>query len=256
MTPFHVIIPARYGSSRLSGKPLADIAGKPMIWHVMDIARKSGATETIVATDDKRIVEVVEGFGGKAVMTSPDHESGTDRIAEACQIFGIADTRIVVNLQGDEPLMPPGAIAQVVELLATKTDASMATLCAPVESAEQFVDPAVVKVVLSEEGFGMYFSRAPIPWVRGDGSSALVDNAWQTALHHLGLYAYTSGYLRSYAKRPVARLEQLERLEQLRVLAGGDLIACVVAEEAPPAGVDSDQDLARVRAVLAARQGA
>ena len=251
MSDFHVIIPARYDSSRLPGKPLADIAGKPMVVHVMEAAVNSGAESVTVATDDQRIVDCVKSHGGIAMMTSTDHESGTDRLAETCDLLGLGDDEVVVNVQGDEPLIPSSVIKQVAALLHQQNVASMATLSVPINTEHEFADPAVVKVVCNVLQQGIYFSRAMIPWVRGDGGSTLVEGAYQTAQRHLGIYAYRAGYLKAFASRPPSPLEQLERLEQLRVLWHGEIIACDQALEVPEAGVDNEEDLLRVRQRLA-----
>lgn len=249
MQDFHVIIPARYGASRLPGKPLLQIGGKPMVQWVVEVANASKPASVTVATDDARIEHAVKGFGGSVVLTANRHESGTDRIAETCSRLGLADNTVVVNLQADEPLMPPALITQVAALLQQRAKVVMATLCSRLDAA-QFVDPAVVKVVRSDDDIALYFSRAPIPWSRADGTAAMAANAHLDARRHLGIYAYTSGYVQQFALREASPLEQLERLEQLRVLAHGEQIACADAVEAPPAGVDNAADLARVRAVL------
>lgn len=248
--PFHVIIPARYPSVRLPGKPLLDIAGRPMVAHVLAAARESGAASVTVATDDVRVMDAVREWGGEAVMTSPDHRSGSDRIAEACDLLGFDAWALVVNVQGDEPLMPPALISQVAGLLAGDGDAVMATLCTPMEDAAEYHNPSAVKVVMDRAGRAIYFSRAQIPWVREDGSAANDRDAWRHAYRHLGIYAYRSGYIREFSARGPCALESLERLEQLRTLWYGESIACAVADAVPPPGVDTTEDLARVRKAL------
>ncbi len=247
MTAFHVIIPARHASTRLPGKPLLDIAGRPMIVHVLGAATASGAESVTVATDDDRIADVVREAGGTAVLTAPDHQSGSDRIAEACHILGLADDALVVNVQGDEPEMPPGLIRQVAELLAASESAVMATLCTPATGAEEFADPSAVKVVVDHAGRALYFSRAPVPWTRADRGAELDAEAWQGAHRHLGIYAYRSGYIREFSARGPCELESRERLEQLRALWHGEVIVCAVSREPPPTGVDTVEDLERIR---------
>lgn len=244
MPPFHVIIPARYDSNRLPGKPLADIDGKPMIRRVVECARRSAADSVTVATDDARIERAVKEFGGTAVMTSPDHPSGTDRIAEAADKLAFSDREIIVNVQGDEPEIPPALIEQVAELLARREDAVMATASAPLGDAGQLNDPSVVKVVTDRDGYALYFSRAAIPRMRDD--TPLPDAAG-VVRRHLGIYAYRCGYLRRFARRPVCELEKHEQLEQLRALWHGEKIACAEAVEIPAPGIDTPADLARIR---------
>ena len=247
MSPFHVIIPARYQSGRLPGKPLMEISGKPMVQHVMERAQRSDATSVVIATDDSRIEQAVKAFGGDVVMTSTAHESGSDRIAEAATTLGLDDDAIIVNVQGDEPDMPPSLINQVAELLANRRGAVMATACAPLEDDSQLMDPSVVKVVTDKNDYAIYFSRATIPWVRSDSSSELADNAAEIVRRHLGIYAYRSGYIQQFASRSPCYLEQLERLEQLRALWHGERIACCNALDVPGPGVDTLQDLENTR---------
>lgn len=252
---FHVVIPARFGSSRLPGKPLLDIAGKPMIEHVWLRAQESGAREIVVATDDPRIVDVVKGFGGRAVMTSSDHVSGTDRLAEVAESLGWAEQTLVVNLQGDEPLLPGVWLARIAQLLANEPRAGIATLATPVQSSADIANPNVVKVVTDREGFALYFSRASIPWVRD--SYRLPDVFPLTGkvpvLRHLGLYAYRVGALLQVAKSPVAAIEQAEALEQLRALYLGIRIRVEITSESLGHGVDTRSDLEAVAAILGAR---
>jgi len=241
----HVIIPARHASTRLPGKPLLDIAGKSMIERVHDCARASGAEHVVIATDDERIAEAVRMFGGRVCMTRSDHPSGTDRLAEAIERLDLDDDEIVVNLQGDEPLMPPGLIRAVAGLLASRPAAGMATACHAIAGREDFLNPNVVKVVTDHEGYALFFSRAPIPWPRevmAGKSSAPIK-----AFRHIGLYAYRAGFVARYAAWPTCPLETIESLEQLRVLWNGEKIAVVEADEAPLAGVDTPEDLERVR---------
>ena len=241
----HIIIPARYSSTRLPGKPLLDIAGQPMIARVVGCARASGAQHVVVATDDERIRDAVMAIGTQVVMTRADHPSGTDRLAEAIALLDLDDDEIVVNLQGDEPLMPPTLIRQVAALLAARPAAVMATACHAIGRREDFLNPNAVKVVTDREGHALYFSRAPIPWPRDimSGTSAAPIKAFR----HIGLYAYRAGFVARYAAWPACPLETTESLEQLRVLWQGEKIAVVEAEEAPAAGVDTPADLERVR---------
>jgi len=241
----YVIIPARFASTRLPGKPLLDLAGQPMIVRVIERARASGAERVVVATDDERIERAVTAAGAEVVMTRADHASGTDRLAEAIDRLGLADDAIVVNLQGDEPLMPPRLIREVATLLAARPGAAMATACHAITSREDFLNPNVVKVVTDHEGHALYFSRAPIPWPRDVMRGA--DGSAIKAFRHIGLYAYRAGFVARYAGWPACPLETTESLEQLRVLWYGEKIAVVEAEEAPAAGVDTPEDLERVR---------
>jgi len=239
----HIIIPARYASTRLPGKPLADIAGKPMIVRVVECAAESGARQVAVATDDARIYDVVVAHGAQAIMTQTDHVSGTDRLAEAIAKLDLDDDAIVVNLQGDEPLMPPRLIRAVADLLAAHPAAVMATACHAIASRDDFMNPNVVKVVTDHEGYALYFSRAPIPWPR----DAMAGGGPIKAFRHIGLYAYRAGFVARYAAWPACPLETTEALEQLRVLWHGEKIAVAEADEAPGAGVDTPEDLERVR---------
>ena len=245
MTEFTVVVPARYASTRLPGKPLADIGGRPMIAWVHEQAARSGAAEVVVATDDERIAAACEAFGAHAEMTGAEHASGTDRIAELARRLGWDDGRIVVNVQGDEPLLPPALIAQVAALLDEHADAGLATLMTRIGSEQEFRDPNIVKVVTDRAGYAIYFSRAPIPWPRdGDAGSPR---------RHIGLYAYRVGELKAISAEPPCTLETIERLEQLRALWLGYRIAIADAAEPPPRGVDTPEDLEAVRAAVAAR---
>ncbi|WP_405220750.1 3-deoxy-manno-octulosonate cytidylyltransferase [Lentisalinibacter sediminis] len=249
--PFHVVIPARYASERLPGKALADIAGRPMIHHVWERARESGAESVIVATDSDRVLKAAQAFGAEAVLTREDHASGTDRIAEVARSRGWSDETIVVNLQGDEPLMPPALIGRAASLLA-EGGADIATLAAQLHDVHEFHDPNVVKVVVDEAGYALYFSRAPIPWPR---SAAAEPGrvAPRHALRHLGLYAYRCGALARLVDAAPAELELTERLEQLRALHLGLRIRVGVAGQLPAPGVDTVADLERVRQILSER---
>lgn len=252
MSAFKVVIPARFSSTRLPGKPLLDIAGKPMVAHVYERARQSGAQEVLIATDDDRIRQVAESFGAEVVMTSPQHPSGTDRLQEVAQLKGWSDDTIVVNVQGDEPLIPPAVIDQVARNLAASREAGIATLAEPITEAAQLFNPNVVKLVRDVQGNALYFSRAPLPWARDDFARSKetlpTPDVW---LRHLGIYAYRVGFLHAYVKWPAARLEQLESLEQLRALYHGVKIHVDVAAVELPPGVDTAEDLERVRALLA-----
>lgn len=250
---FRVVIPARHASTRLPGKPLLDIAGKPMVQHVYERAQASGADAVIVATDDARIEAAVQGFGGRACLTSAEHRSGTDRLAEVVAQMGWGEDDIIVNLQGDEPLMPAAVIRQVATNLSQHPRASMATLCERITSAAQLFDPNIVKVVSDAEGYALYFSRAPIPWDR----DAFAQNREVLPPHsshwrHIGLYAYRAGFLREYMGWTACALEETEALEQLRVLWRGHRIHIAEALAPTHAGVDTPADLERVRTVLGA----
>ena len=244
---FAVVIPARYGSTRLPGKPLLDIAGKPMIERVWDQARLAGASEVVIATDDSRIEEVARGFGAQVCMTSPHHPSGTDRLQEVAAIQGWDERQIVVNVQGDEPLMPPALIGQVATNLADNSSAAIATLSEPIGSLDELRNPNAVKVIADKQGMALYFSRASIPWPReafAEGANRMPEGAW---FRHIGIYAYRAGFLHRYVTWPPAPLEQLEQLEQLRALYHGERIHVAPACETVPAGVDTEQDLEAVR---------
>lgn len=250
---FKVVIPARFGSSRLPGKPLADIGGRPMIAHVWAQARLSGAEEVVVATDDDRVREAVLALGADVEATAPDHPSGTDRIEEVARRRGWPDEAVVVNVQGDEPLMPPSVIDQVAANLLANPDAGMATLAEPIEAAGDVADPNIVKLVTDATGFALYFSRAPLPWARESfppaPGAALPADIWR---RHLGIYAYRVGLLHRFVTWAPSPLERIEMLEQLRVLHQGVRIHVADACDKVPGGVDTPEDLARVRARLAA----
>ena len=239
---FQVVIPARYASSRFPGKPLADIGGKPMVVHVCERAAQSGAAAVHVATDDERIARAVRAHGHQALMTRANHASGTDRIAEAALVLALRDDDIVVNVQGDEPLVTPKLITDVAEALHGHVDASVATACHPIHDEAALANPNVVKVVLDAKGYALYFSRSRIPYPReGDG----------VCYRHAGIYAYRAGFLQRYAKLPPSPLEKAEALEQLRVLWHGYRIAVAVSEAEIPPGVDTPGDLEAVRRMLA-----
>ncbi len=249
MAKFIVVVPARHASTRLPGKMLADIGGKPMVVHVADRARASGATEVIVATDHRTIADAVAAHGHTAVMTRTDHASGTDRIAEVAAQRGVAADAIVVNVQGDEPLIDPAHIAAAAQQLAAHSDAAIATLCCPLDEAAQLANPHVVKVVLDKNGYALYFSRAPVPYAREAFAHGILSvPRGLPAYRHLGVYAYRAAFLASYARLAPAPLEEFEALEQLRALWHGHRISVAVLPAAPHAGVDTAEDLARVQA--------
>lgn len=247
---FIVAIPARYASTRLPGKPLLPIAGKPMVMHVAARALAAGAGEVAVATDDARIADALRDTPVRVVMTRADHASGSDRLAECVERCGWHDDVIVVNLQGDEPMAPAAGIRAAAEALAA-SDAPMATLAVPVVEAGELFDPNVVKVVVDESGSALYFSRAPVPWARDAfaGSRRTLPPA-TPFLRHIGIYAYRAGFLRRFARLAPTPLERAESLEQLRALAHGFRIAVRLSPEPFPGGVDTAEDLERVRALL------
>ncbi len=239
---FHVIIPARYASSRFPGKPLADLAGKPMVVRVCERAAQSGAASVHVATDDERIAAAVRAAGYRIVMTRAEHASGTDRIAEAAGLLGLEDDEIVVNVQGDEPLISPALVSQVAALLAKLDDAAVSTACHASRDDAVLANPNVVKVVLDAQGYALYFSRSRIPYPRSGGG---------LCYRHAGIYGYRVGFLRRYSALAPSPLEQAEALEQLRVLWHGHRIAVVVSELEIPPGVDTPEDLEAVLRMLA-----
>ncbi len=248
---FNVIIPARFGATRLPGKPLVDIAGKPMVQHVYERALESGADKIIIATDDKRIVKAVKEFGGEVCLTSDKHRSGTDRIAEVAEKLDFSDDQIIVNLQGDEPMMPSSVIKQVAEALVNQNEASMSTVCAKITTASELFDPHVVKVVKDKNDLAIYFSRASIPWDR-DAFASTTEVLPENSVHyrHIGLYAYRVGFLKEYIQWPQCSLEAMESLEQLRAIWNGHHIHVAEAEEVPLAGVDTERDLEVVKSFL------
>ena len=239
---FHVLIPARYGSTRFPGKALADLAGKPMVVRVCERAAASGARSVHVATDDERIRQTVAAHGFGALMTSPGHASGTERIAEAASRLALADEDVIVNVQGDEPLIDPALISEVAAELERQPEASVATACHRIHDAASYASPDVVKVALDARGFALYFSRAPIPYAREGGLPE--------CHRHVGLYAYRGGFLARYAALAPSPLEAIEQLEQLRVLWHGHRIAVLLTERNFARGVDTPQDLASVRKML------
>lgn len=247
MTRFNVLIPARLASTRLPDKPLADIAGKPMVVRVAERAAKSSAARVVVAADHPSIVQACEAHGVSALLTSPAHPSGSDRLAEACEALNLADTELVVNVQGDEPLIEPSLIDACAELLQRQPACVMATVAHPIGQLEEFRNPNVVKVVLDAAGHALYFSRATIPWWRDGFADGVQKLPLPAPLRHVGLYAYRVGFLRRFPSLPPAPLEQLESLEQLRVLWHGERIAVHVTPHAPGTGVDTPEDLERVR---------
>ena len=245
---FDVLVPARYASSRLPGKPLADLGGKPMVVRVAERARASGADRVVVATDDARIEAAAHAHGIEAIMTRADHVSGTDRVAEAAAQLGLADDAIVVNVQGDEPLLDPALIRAVAARLAATADAAIATACHPIGGIDEAFNPNVVKVVLDARNHALYFSRAPIPWARGDFSaSPPALPAHLPIYRHYGLYAYRVAFLRAFPALAPAPAETFEALEQLRALHHGYRIVVDIAAGAPAPGIDTPDDLARAR---------
>lgn len=245
---FVAIIPARFASTRLPGKPLVDIHGKPMVIHVMERALESGADRVIVATDHPDVAAAVQAAGGEVCMTRADHQSGTERLAEVIDHYQFADDTVIVNVQGDEPLIPPVIIRQVADNL-TRSSAGMATLAVPIDSAEEAFNPNAVKVVRDAQGYALYFSRAPIPWDREQFAKSR-DTIGDTFLRHIGLYAYRAGFIRRYVTWQPSQLEQIELLEQLRVLWYGEKIHVDVAQAIPSVGVDTAEDLQRVREAM------
>ncbi|SHL78551.1 3-deoxy-manno-octulosonate cytidylyltransferase [Phytopseudomonas punonensis] len=250
---FTVVIPARYASTRLPGKPLQDIAGKPMVQHVWEQACKSSAAQVVIATDDARIVEACQSFGAKVLLTRVDHNSGTDRLAEVAAALGLGADAIVVNVQGDEPLVPPAIIDQVAANLAGNPQAAIATLAEPIEDVAALFNPNVVKVASDLNGLALTFSRAPLPWARdafaADRGSLPAGVPYR---RHIGIYAYRAGFLQDFVAWGPCWLEDTECLEQLRALWHGVRIHVADALEAPPAGVDTQEDLDRVRRLLGA----
>ncbi|AVI63145.1 3-deoxy-manno-octulosonate cytidylyltransferase [Halomonas sp. GFAJ-1] len=248
---FIAVVPARYGSTRLPGKPLLDIAGEPMVAHVWRRACQSQASRVVVATDDARIRDAMLPYGAEVVMTRADHPSGTDRLAEVAEQLALGEEELVVNVQGDEPLIPPMLINQVAQRLADDPEAAIATLAESISDVETLFNPNVVKVVRSLAGRALYFSRAPIPWDREHFQAQpalLATDAW---LRHIGIYAYRVGFLSAYRELSPSGLEQLEQLEQLRALQHGYAIQVALASTVNPPGVDTAEDLDRVRAILA-----
>jgi len=248
MSEFVIVIPSRYASERLPGKPLREIAGKPMLQHVYERGLESGAVEVVIATDDDRIAEMAESFGAKVCMTSVEHKSGTDRLAEVAFAKGWADEKVIVNLQGDEPLMPAQLIDQCAALLDDER-ADVATLASPLQSQKDFENPNVVKAVVDDDGFALYFSRAAIPFSR---STTTIDLAKDSALHHHGIYAYRNNVLQKIVAADQSKLEIVEQLEQLRALSLGLKIKVGVPHVRPGPGVDTEEDLIEAEKQLTA----
>ena len=258
--PYTVLIPARLSSTRLPDKPLADIAGKPMIVRVVEQAARSAARRVVVATDSAAVADAVRAGGFEAVMTRPDHQSGTERLAEAAGLLGLPDDEIVVNMQGDEPELPPELLDSVAQCLAQDTDCVMSTAAHAIDQVKDWFNPNVVKVVVDARGRALYFSRAPIPFHRDGlaGAGPLATSGNETAalrqalaaaapLRHIGIYAYRGRFLKAYSRMAPSALEAIEALEQLRVLFHGFAIKVLVAAQAPAAGIDTPEDLAAVR---------
>lgn len=248
MIKTHIVIPARLKSTRLPNKMLADISGKPMIQRVFEQVSKSKFDSIVIATDSQEIKEVAENFGAKVAMTKPDHESGTDRIAEAVTSLGLDDEDIVVNVQGDEPLIPVENIEQASQLLIDKPEAVVSTLCEQIMDAKDIYNPNNVKVVFDKNNYALYFSRASIPFERGFSESQGVQDS--EFFRHIGIYAYRVGFLKQYAKLAVSPIEKYEALEQLRVLYNGYKIAVGQAQKITPTGVDTIQDLETIRSMF------
>lgn len=250
---FHVIIPARYGASRLPGKPLLDVGGGPLVQRVWERARDSGAASVVIATDDARISQAAAKFGAQCDMTSPQHISGTDRVAEVVRARGLAPEDIVVNLQGDEPLMPPAVIAATARSLGQDRSIDIATAVAPIADLNEFLDPNCVKALRAANGKALYFSRAPVPWPR-EHAIGQRPAAFAGAWRHIGIYAYRVRTLLRFSALQPTPLETTEKLEQLRALENGMNIHLHVLSEAPPPGVDTREDLERVREWFAAER--
>ena len=244
---FCVLIPARLASTRLPGKPLADIAGQPMVVRVAQRARASSAQRVVVAADSPQILQACETHGIEAVLTRSDHASGSDRLAQACELLGLAGQDLVVNVQGDEPLIEPALIDAVAALLEARPEASMSTAAHPIENVAEFLDPNTVKVVLDAQGLALYFSRAPIPWWRDGFARGIQALPQPRPLRHIGIYGYRAGFVRRFPGLAQAPAEAAEALEQLRALWHGHRIAVHVTAASPAAGVDTPEDLERVR---------
>ncbi len=239
---FHIIIPSRYASTRLPGKALANIAGKPMIQRVIEQCQKTNSDSIIVATDDERISSVAKQSGATAVMTSNQHRSGTERIAEAVRIMGFQDHEVIVNVQGDEPSLPPSLINQIAESVFNSDHQVMSTAVTPIRLQEEMAESSVVKVVVNADGYALYFSRSPIPFGHNQTEGVLTH-----AKRHIGIYGYRTGFIQDYSQKAPSPLEELEQLEQLRVLWYGGVIKCVEIDKLPPSGVDTEQDLQSIR---------
>ena len=252
MANYKIVIPARYSSSRLPGKPLIELSGKTMIQHTYERALETGVKDIVIATDDQRIYDIAKGFGADVVMTRPEHENGTERIAEVAEIKGWDKDDVLVNLQGDEPLVPKALIEQTAQGLLLNPEAGMSSICTAINSAEDAFDPNVVKVVLDGRGFAMYFSRAAIPWDRDlykDGQDKITEI--MPVYRHIGMYGYRVSFLQKYTRMSVCPIEQAECLEQLRALWYGEKIHMGITDTPPGHGVDTPADIARVEALLA-----
>ncbi len=252
LLPFTVLIPARLASTRLPDKPLADIGGLPMVVRVAQRAQQSQAARCVVAADSPAIVDACRAHGVEALLTRADHASGSDRLAEACALLQLKDDVIVVNVQGDEPLMEPSLINDVAQLLSARPQATMGTAAHVIDSVADFVNPNVVKVVLDRQQFALLFSRAPLPWWRDGFSAGITTLPDPAPLRHIGIYAYRAGFLRQFPTLAPAPIEGIEALEQLRALWHGHRIAVHVTADAPGPGVDTPQDLERVRRMFKA----
>ena len=250
MAGFHVLIPARLASTRLPDKPLADIAGVPMVVRVAQRAAQAGALQVVVAADDARIIDACGRHGIRALLTRTDHPSGSDRLAEACTLLGLDGDEIVVNVQGDEPLIDPALVRACADLLRERPECAMSTAAHPIAAVADFTNPNVVKVVVDAAGRALYFTRAPVPWWRDAYAAGVQALPEPPPLRHIGLYGYRAGFLRRFPALAPAPLERTEALEQLRVLWHGERIAVHVTADAPGPGVDTPDDLARVRAAL------
>jgi 3-deoxy-manno-octulosonate cytidylyltransferase (CMP-KDO synthetase) len=248
---FHIVIPARLGSTRLPRKVLLDMAGKPVIQHVWEAGQRAGASEIVIATDSDEVVEICRLFGADVQLTSAQHQSGTDRANEVARLRGWGADTIVVNLQGDEPLMPPALVREAAAMLAEAPEAHIATLCHPIDAPEEWRNPNVVKVVMDRRGYALYFSRAPIPWRRDGSTAAVPQMPAGLAFRHIGLYAYRVAALSEFSQLPPAPLEDCEALEQLRALTHGFRIRVGVVEQPPPRGIDTEDDLKAVAALFA-----
>ena len=247
---FTVLIPARLASTRLPRKPLAEIAGIPMVVRVAQRAALSGATRVVVAADHADILAACAAHGVQATLTRAEHATGSDRLAQACELLGLTGDDVVVNVQGDEPLIDPALVAACANLLGERNDCVMSTAAHAIDSIAELDDPNVVKVVLDAEGRALYFSRAAIPWWRDARSSGRPALPTPPALRHIGLYAYRAAFLRRFAELPASPLERIESLEQLRVLWHGERIAVYLSDSRPGPGVDTPGDLERVRALF------
>ena len=251
----HIVIPARYGSSRLPGKPLLDIGGKPLIWHVFQRALESNIKSIVVATDHIDIYNAVKAFNGNVVMTSLNHVNGTERLAEVAEHLSFSDNDIVINLQGDEPLIPFSLIESMTKLLEDNPSAGISTLCCPILTLSSVINPNIVKVIKTDSGKALYFSRAPIPWNRDQFCNINTATLSEPYYRHIGIYAYRVSTLRRISALPVSTLESCESLEQLRALQAGVEIQVGVLEEAPPHGVDTMDDYLTIKKLLENNNG-